>query len=269
MGTALVAFCALVISAPQAKADIQAIRNSDSEVWGSAGMSLFNYAEQIYAPNIPDSEHGWTPTIDAGVDYMTNSNWYYAFEGGVSFGSDHYNGSIFDFNTNHYDIPFQGSTNETIGNVDGKVGHGFALGSMVMLTPYGELGYRYWDRSLGAGQDETYHNFDMLGGLMLQVAPTSRLILTGYGSAGTTFGGNMHAQATGDTYDLGNFAMYKFGGKVGFDLTKRWEIFTALDYDAFRYMKSPTVFNTNFSSFEPSSKTEDTTLRVGLGYHFR
>ena len=262
--TLCTALCTLVFLPSPAKADISSIRSSNSEIWGSVGGSFLNYKEQLYAPDIPDSEHGWTPTIGAGLDYMTNNNWYFALEGSVSFGDDQYNGSYYDNNTGYYDIPAQTTTNETISKVDGKVGKGFALGSHVMLTPYAELGFRYWDRAI-PGNTEDYQNFDMLGGLMFQVAPINSLILTAYGAAGTTFGAQMKSSLSGDTYDLGNSGMYKLGGKIAYLFTPRWDVFTALDYDAFRFMQSPVQ---NDGSYEPSSKTEETTLRVGIGYHF-
>jgi hypothetical protein len=59
--------------------------------------------------------------------------------------------------------------------------------------------------------------------------------------------------------------MYKFGGKIGYGLSKQIELFTTLDYDHFRYGQSPLAAD---SSSEPKSKTEDTTLRMGLGYRF-
>jgi len=265
LGISLVAVCVLCGSS-QAKADIDTIRNSNSEIWGSAGTSLLNYNEDISTPNIPDSEHGWTPSLAVGVDYMGSRNLYFALEGSVAFGNDNYNGSLYDQNTGNYDIPYQSTTHETITNVDGKFGKGFALSNIVMLTPYVELGFRYWERNLGGGDVEDYQNFDTLGGLMFQIAPTNRLILTAYGSAGTTFAASMKANVTGDTYDLGSAGMYKVGGKIGYDLTQRLELFTTLDYDAFRYGQSPLQAD---GTLEPSSHTEDTTLRVGLGYHFR
>jgi hypothetical protein len=265
---AVVAFCVSVSPLP-AHADIQTIQNSNSAIWGAVGTGFFNYKEPSSPPDIPDSEHGWNPSLAAGLSYMNNSNWYSAFEGNVAFGDDKYNGSTYDSNTGYYDIPYLGTTHETITNIDGKFGKGFSLGNSIMLTPYGELGFRYWDRNLGAGQVEDYQNFDVLGGLMLQIAPTNRLILTGYGSAGTTFAGRM--KTDGLDNNLGDASMYKIGGKVGYDLTQRVELFTTLDFDHFHYVKSPWQYDANLGGYimEPTSFTDDTTMRVGLAYHFK
>ncbi len=58
----------------------------------------------------------------------------------------------------------------------------------------------------------------------------------------------------------------KLGGKVGYDLTQRFEIFTTFDYDAFRYGASA---ESAAGLYEPNSHTEETTERIGLAYHFK
>ncbi|MGB9153470.1 MAG: hypothetical protein WCD70_10330 [Alphaproteobacteria bacterium] len=256
----LAIFCAIVLWPMSAKADVQTIRISDSEIWGSFGGSFLNYKEPSAAPYLPDSEHGMLPSIAAGVSYMGYKDLYLALEGNVSFGDANYNGAYYYYPT----TPLQGTTHETISNVDGKIGKGFALGNSEMLTPYVELGFRSWDRNLGGGDVEDYQNFDTLAGVMLQIAPTSSLILSAYGSAGTTFAAQMTSAP--DTYNLGSSGVYKIGGKIGYDLTQRVELFTTLDYDHFRYGQSAVAAD---GSYEPNSNTEDTTLRVGLGYHFK
>ncbi|MDR3424150.1 MAG: hypothetical protein P4M13_03600 [Alphaproteobacteria bacterium] len=255
-----VVLCALTFGPMSARADIQTIRDSDSSVWGAFGPSFLNYKEPAEAPNLPDSEHGELPSLAAGLGYRGYKDLYFALEGSASFGDANYNGAYYYYPT----VPFTGTTHEKIATVDGKIGKGFVLGRGAMLTPYLELGYRYWDRNFGDGDVEDYQNYDTLAGLMLQISPTPRLILSAYGSAGTTFGGQMDASPY--TFKLGDSGIYKIGGKVGFDLTRKLEIFTTLDYDHFRYGQSPTAAD---GSYEPNSATEDTTVRVGLGYHYR
>jgi hypothetical protein len=98
---------------------------------------------------------------------------------------------------------------------------------------------------------------------MLQLSPVSNIVLTGYGSAGTTFG----AQATSspDVYPLGSAGVYKVGGKISF-LAAPFELFTRLDYDHFQYIQSPIQAD---NTYEPTSRTNDTTMLVGIGYQFR
>ena len=260
---ALVILCAL---ATPALADIQDIRNSDNEIWGAAGPSFFNYKEPSTAPNLPDSEHGTLPSLAAGASMLVPDsargfarNLYLSLDSSITFGDAHYSGAYFYFPT----TPLQGTTSETIWTVDGKIGKAFPVNSAMMLIPYAELGYRYWDRSLSSTQDEDYQNFDILAGLMVQASPINRLTLTGYGSAGSTFAAQMNT--AGSTYDLGSDAMYKIGAKLGYALTKQLELFTTLDYDHFNYGQSGVVAG----AYEPNSMTEDTTWRVGLGYQFK
>ncbi len=254
---AFAVFCVFVLAPIAAKADIQTIRSADSAIWGSFGTSLFNYKESITP--IPDSEHGWLPSFAAGMSNMTNNNLYVALEGTSSFGDASYKGAYYYAPT----VPLQETTTETISTIDGKIGRGFAIGSRVMLVPYAELGFRYWDRNLGSGQIEKYQNFVFLGGTMLQFSPTDRLILSAYGAAGTTFAAQM--KTAGDTYTLGNAGAYKLGGKIGYNIAPRVELFTSLDFDHFHYVQSGVVAG----AYEPSSFTSDTAWRVGLSYHLR
>ena len=254
---AFAVFCVFAFMSCAAKADIQTIRSADSALWGSFGTSFFNYKESITP--IPDREHGWIPSCAAGMSNMTDSNLYIALEGTTTYGDAAYKGAEFY----HPTVPLQGTTSETISTVDGKLGKGFAFGSRTMLVPYAELGFRYWDRNLTGSQVENYQNFSFLGGTMLQVAPTKRIILSAYGAAGTTFAAQM--KTGGHSYTLGNAGAYKLGGKLGFNLTPRVELFTSLDFDHFRYVQSGVVAG----AFEPSSGTSDTAWRVGLSYHLK
>lgn len=272
MGRALPArICAMLLACAlffplAARADIQTIRSADSEVWASAGESLLNYKESI--PITPDGEHGWTPSFAGGVSYLTNGNWYFALDAAYTFGDDQYSGFYYYLNNPNVLYPTKLTTKESITTVDGKIGRGFTLGKYAMLTPYGEFGFRYWGRQTDA-QTEDYQNFDFLFGLMGQVSPVNRLVLSAYGSYGPTFGAQM--KSDGVTYNLGSAGMMKLGGKVGFNLTQRLELFTTLDYDHLHYVKSAPEYDQNLGGYflEPSSHTNDTAWRVGLGYHFK
>ncbi|MDE1901726.1 MAG: hypothetical protein KGI37_08795 [Alphaproteobacteria bacterium] len=248
-----------------ARADTQAIRNADNEIWGSAGASFLNYKEEIPSPYLPDSEHATLPSAAIGITMLgypgqgLASNLYLSIEGTGTFGDANYNGAYLQTPT----TPLHATTTEHIWTLDSKIGKAFPLGPAAMLIPYADIGYRYWSRNLGSGYIEDYQNGELLGGLMLQIAPTSRLVLTGYGAAGTTFSPQM--ATGGETYNLGSAGAYKLGGKIGYSLTQRVELFTTLDYDAFRYGISGAD---PYGYYEPTSHTEDTAWRVGIGYHF-
>ena len=254
---AVLAVGCLFASAGSSKADVQTIRSSNSAIWGSLGSSFINYKEPVTP--IPDSQRGWLVSGAAGVSYMTNSNMYFAVEGSVSDGDDRYRGAYYYYPN----VPLEATTHETVTNIDFKIGQGFALGRSVLLTPYFDLGYRYWTRELSAAQVEDYSHFAALGGAMVQVSPLDRLVLSAYGAAGVTMGPKM--EADGDEYELGSAGIYKVGAKIGYNLTSKVEVFSTLDFDHFRYVKSGVVNG----SYEPSSFSNDTAVRFGMAYHFR
>jgi hypothetical protein len=256
----LVALCLILLSPNPARADIQTIRDADNAAWISGGGSLFKYKEPIDPPNLPDSERKWLPSGALGGSFLTpQNNIYVSAEGSLTRGDADYKGAYLFSPT----TPLKSTTLETIFEADGKIGQGFALGSSMMFIPYAELGFRHWERNLGRGQVEDYQNSDILGGLMIQISPFEKWVLSGYGSAGSTFASQMKADP--DKFQLGNAGMYKMGGKLGYELTKKTQIFTSYEYDYFRYLQSA-VSSRGF--YEPTSDTEETAIRVGLAYHF-
>ena len=246
-----------------------ALYHFDNEIWFAGGASNLNYKESVKP--IPDSDTGDLASLAGGFSFLTRYNTYFAADGSAAFGGGHYNGASYDNATGLYDIPAQASTNELVLNVDGKIGQGLPVGRNVMFIPYAELGFRYWKRDLNNDQSEDYRNFDGMGGVMFQWVPADRVLLSMYGSAGSTFGSSVLANGT--TLDLGSAAIEKVGAKVGYDLTHEWEIFSTVDYEHFHYVQSGSelmlIGNNLYSAYEPSSRTEDTTFRVGFGYHFR
>jgi hypothetical protein len=234
-----------------------ALFHYNNEVWLSAGTSFLNYEESVKP--LPDSEHGWLPSIAGGGSFMATNNFYVSLEGSTAFGNAHYNGALFASPS----TPITGTTHENITTGDAKVGQGFYLMPHMMLIPYVDLGYRYWKRDLSAGQIEDYHNFETSAGMIVEVEPADGLILSAYGSGGTTLASKMTAGSY--TYDLGDTGVYKVGGKVAVEMTRQIELFSTLDYEHFRFAQSPVVNE----ALEPGSGTNDTTVRVGIGYHFR
>ncbi|MDD4616359.1 MAG: hypothetical protein PHW76_04480 [Alphaproteobacteria bacterium] len=269
--------CAAVLSATVlmpsgAMANIDTIRNSNSAFYGSLGLGFLNYKERI--PVYTDSERGLMPAVGLGISYMSpNSNMWYALDGSMTIGDENYRGWLIDYSASPVSYtPYEGTTHTMILRADGKIGKGIELSKSVMLTPYFDVGFRYWSRDLETFV-EKYQHLETLLGLMAQWSPTQRVVLTTYGAAGVQFLGNMHALDR--DFEPGSAGVYKAGAKVGFNLTKRWELFTALDYDYFRYTASDPVgpslspSDPTMIPYEPGSYTSETTWRVGLAYHMR
>jgi hypothetical protein len=254
---ALMAVCALSFSPIAARADVGTISNSNNAYWASVGASTLNYKESVQP--IPNSQRGELPSVAVGASYMGSSGLYVALDSSVSFGNDHYKGALMATPS----VLHERTTKAVITTVDGKLGKGFVLGQSAMVTPYVDVGFRYWERTLSNQQKEDYQNFAILGGAMFQYSPMDRLVLTTYGAAGLTLSPQM--RTSGVTYDLDSAGVYKLGGKIGYNLTQRLEFFTSLDFDYFRFVKS----DVKSGIYEPSSFTSDTSVRVGLSYHIR
>ncbi len=253
----IAAVCALMFFPAYAKADVQAIRDSNTAYWGSVGAAQLNYKEAV-SP-VPDSQYGWIPSVALGAGFMGSSGFYVAAESSVSFGDDRYRGAYLSAPS----VPIETTTHASIVTVDAKVGQGFVVGGNSVVTPYFNLGYRYWERDLGNTQVEYYHHYAALGGAMFQYSLTDKVVLSAYSAAGLTFGAQM--RTGGVDYDLGSAAVYKLGGKIGYKLSERYELFTSLDFDHFQYVKSDVIGGI----YEPSSFTSDTAVRVGIAYHLK
>jgi hypothetical protein len=253
----VVVVCALAFSPNAARANVGTISDSNNAYWASVGTSMLNYKESVQP--IPDGQRGWIPSVGVGGSYMGNKGLYFALDSSVSFGNDHYKGSLIATPS----VLHERTTQAVITTIDGKLGQGFILGQNTMIVPYVNVGFRYWDRKLSNLQVEDYQNFTVLGGAMLQYSPMDRLVLTTYGAAGMTLSAQM--RTAGVTYDLDSAGIYKLGGKIGYNLTQRLELFTSLDFDHFQYVKS----SVNNGIYEPSSFTSDAAVRLGLSYHIK
>lgn len=256
-GFGLVGFVFCLLALPHAaKADLRSIYASNNAVWAAGGGSLLNYKESVTP--LPNSQHGWLPSFSAGAGYMGQNGLYLAVQGSLSDGNDLYHGSY----QSSPSVPIQATTHQTIASVGGKAGMAFALADALLLTPYVDVGFRFWRRELSENQIERYHHFEALAGALLQASPIERVVFSLYGAGGGTFGGRMKADA--DTYHLGSAGVYKAGARLGYAMTQRLEIFTSMDFNHFRYVKSGIVNG----AYEPSSGTNETAFRVGLSYHF-
>jgi hypothetical protein len=66
-------------------------------------------------------------------------------------------------------------------------------------------------------------------------------------------------------FDLGGANIWKAGGSIDYAFTNRIHGNVGVDYTEFTYGQSPVGIG---GFFEPHSRTEDWTLRIGAGYSF-
>ncbi len=268
LSATIILFCTAV---NVARADIAAIRSEDNAVFGSLGGSYYNYKEYNDDGSSADTERGWLPDLKGGISYLGADNakglarnLYLEGDGLVDFSTANYNGHLL-----FTGAPAQGTTKETIWEMNGRIGRGFPIGKYVMLIPYGQVGYRYWDRNLGQGQVEDYDNVKLMGGLMAQVAPTSSLVLSMSMAGGQTISPKMNAKDINADFTLTEKPIWEGELKAGYALSQHLEMFGAFDYTQFSYGRSGLVTgNDGNQYFEPNSKTKQYTSRLGLAYRY-
>jgi len=246
----------------------------ETQVW--YGPEIISPAPQGFGPaGVPlDGEKGWVPGVRVTGAYMEEfgpiCNLYVS--GAFSWLNGH---------TNYW-----ASIGPTLSNVDGarvensdfRLGKGFNVGPNGMITPYFGGGTRWWDRLLTGplGYNEVYrHDYAGLG-LLVQYSPAPGWVLSANGLVGGTFSASLASSLTPGgantvcvcTFPLGSSTTYKAGGSVDYAMTEHLHANAGIDYTYFKYGQSPVVPFGAFAFLEPNSKTSDTTLSVGLGYHW-
>ena len=166
------------------------------------------------------------------------------------------------------------TSNATLTNYSFRYGKGLFLRGASMLTPYIEVGSHKWDRGVNYG--ETYsHNY--IGyGLLNQFILASNLVFSVDAMFGHTNGSTIvvtssppgvpvASQLTGFSTSLGNSNIYKIGLALDYVFGPRIHVNAGVEYSAFSYGISATQPS---GLLEPDSKTNYTTVRIGLGLGF-
>ena len=155
-----------------------------------------------------------------------------------------------------------------------RLGKGFAINDTLMLTPYLSAGARQWGRNSDdpGGYHEDYSHGYWGAGLLVQLSPAPRWVVSAHGLVGSTFGARLKTSDNGNfpiipqSYGLGSSAIFIAGLSLDYAVTRHIHANVGIDYTHFKYgasARSPID-----GSWEPDSKTSETTLKFGLGYAF-
>ena len=165
----------------------------------------------------------------------------------------------------------QGTSDARIGDGAFRLGKGFIAGEHVMLTPYAELGYHFWQRNLGPQQpQENYQHHTWSVGGMLQYAPfaphTSGMgtVITADLSVGKIYDSRINVPGELANAPLGQKPIIQMGVDIDWLLTSALSFFTGFHYTYFSYGQSP-VQN---AAMEPISYTQFYTLSAGARLSF-
>lgn len=271
VSTAVVAVSAVAACAPPAAAGQDDIWKSDNAVSLDLGAAYLNYAETLSGATL-DTERGWLPTVRVGLGLLANDDapipgLYLHANAGMNRGYTSYNGAL--CNELGQCEPYQATTDDRIYGGAFQAGRGFAIGDPLMVIPFLEIGYRYWERHLEGvgGYIEDYQNWSGMGGLLVQFSPRERWVASLSAAGGATFAASMTAPEppAAATFTLGSKAAWRVEAKIGYRFTEHLELTGTADFDDFGYGASP-VNAAGF--FEPNSTTQQTTLLMGISYHF-
>jgi opacity protein-like surface antigen len=238
------------------------------------------FRDPLLAVGAPlDTENGWVPGVSVTGTAMFNlgqlCNVY--VQGRFSYFNGH---------TDYWQplgrLP--GVSGAKIWEEDFRLGKGFDLAPNVMLTPYLGAGLRRWDRDLcvagacvGNGFHEDYKHGYWGAGLMLQVSPISRLVLSASGLVGRTVGSEINGGPNGGNPTivpfhaaLGNSTIYKVEGSADYAITQNIHANVGVEWTRFTYGLSAPFVVDRFGNpaVEPDSRTNTVTVRAGLGFAF-
>lgn len=158
----------------------------------------------------------------------------------------------------------------TLTNYSVRYGKGFTNQSLSMFTPYIEFGSHKWERGVNYGETytNTYYGYGLLGQYLL----ANKLVFSVDAMYGHT---NQSAIVVtsgpgliGFSGGLGNSDIYKVGVSLDWAIAQRLHVTAGADYTTFNYGISATYPSGNSVAWEPDSKTNYTTVRLGLGWGF-
>jgi hypothetical protein len=247
------------------------ILKANNQISLDAVGTNIDYAESYpdhVQPGVFDQEKGWVPGLSVTGSWMGDLNGIHNL---YAMGR----GTWINGHTDYW--ASNGLTNSdgaSVWDADFRLGKGFDIGTNSMLTPYIGAGGHWWSRNLvgPGGYHEDYSHGYAGAGLMFQVAPVSRLVLSVNGLVGSTFNSSMSTSNNGGapinpyTYGLGNSVMYMAGISADYAFTEHLHGNIGFDYMHFAYGQSaPSPID---ASLEPDSRTDYYTVRAGLGYSF-
>lgn len=266
----------VLIGAPTAvwakPTDNSAIVNADNQIRLYLGTLRQQYGEENngLAPGFGeyfDTETGYLKSI--GVDAsILRKGIYSNARLDVSFGDTKYQGGLQNLITGTT-TKYDSTTYNKIISLRERLGYLFAAGRSVAIGPYGEVGYQYWDRNLGDvdpqyGYDEIYQHGWAAAGALAQFDLGKRMVASLNASYGRTVGARI--DTGGLSKSLGWSYTYNVGAALDYAVNARWHVSGTAEFTHFKFGHSAT---SQYGYMEPSSRTNQTSYTLGVGYRFK
>ncbi len=256
-----------------AQAGLRDIRASNNQFMFQFTSINVDYAETGNGfggfSGLLDTERGSVPGKALTVSGMTSANdIYFAFQISSYNGSTTYTGAL---QTGGAYGSVVASSSATIIDYTARLGKGFGLGEMFMLTPYGELGMHEWDRGVNYGEVYTHYYYGV--GLLGQLSPAERVVLSLNALAGKNNSSyitvNSGPGLNGFSGSLGDSSLTRIGIAADYAFTPMLHGNIGVDVTRFKYgMSALYPVGGGFVAWEPDSTTKYRTLRFGLGLAF-
>ncbi len=223
-----------------------------------------------------------TGTLDTEIGPVSGRSYYFSEMKDVLFGNDYFkvvydqSGGYTNYVGGTLNPPspygsIVSTSSATLLNYSFRYGKGFSRQSSTMFTPYVEIGSHKWERGVNFG--ETYSNSFYGYGLLSQFSFSNKIVLSVDAMSGHTTQSNITVTSgpgvDGFSGELGNSDLYKIGVSLDWALVQRLHVTAGADYTAFNYGISAIFPSSgNNVAWEPDSKTNYTTVRLGLGWGF-
>ncbi|KWU17756.1 outer membrane beta-barrel protein [Burkholderia cenocepacia] len=262
---------ALLLVSASAFAD-DAILQANNQISLSVGAHHLDYHEPSTTDTIPgdfDSEKG--SQFTAGLTAVRQgslfgiSDVYTSASAFLSVGSTHYTGYLLSTWT-----PTTDSTRNVAGDFQVRVGKGFRFGSrsQFQVTPYLQAGYHIWSRTIGTDASEVYSHYTLGGGILGQYAPTSKLVLSADVGVSAMLGSQMRKDKY-PTFETQNRPVAEIGLGADYAFTRKLHASVNYRLTKYHYGRSADVSGPRGGDwYEPSSRTTEQVITVGLGITF-
>lgn len=267
-----VAFAAIALAASSAYAD-DAILNANNQVSLSGGIQNLNYKEISDIPAFSgtlDSEKGTQAAFGVSASRQGSifgiKDVYTSVSTSFAFGNTTYDGHMLDFAF----TPYQGTSKDFTSDVQLRIGKAFRFGgrSQFQVVPFVQYAFHYWNRNVASMYTEEYSHSAFGGGVLAQVAPTEKLVLSLDVAVSAMVGAQMETGGY-PAAKMESKPITQVGVGVDYAVTKHLHVNASYKYANYQYGRSPMVTNASgMTMYEPNSKTTQNLVMVGIGYSF-
>lgn len=169
-----------------------------------------------------------------------------------------------------------GKSGAKVNDFSFSYGNGYMVDSLLMVTPYAELGYHKYNRTVGNGAPgsylEIYSHYYFGIGVLGQILPADKVVMSANALIGRTFRPMVDVGLPapfGFAARLGSSALYRVGASIDYAFTDSIHASLGVDVTSWKYGASASqAVGSGIFLYEPDSKSSYTTFKAGMGFSF-